>query len=153
MYYTIWESEFLFLPLLRHFFTRIAQLNSFRPDYPVFLFLTPAFLMRKTEHLTQEPRPINGYNLCTANAAMLRCNDRSVLLPAADGPAAPTRAQQGPATDTGAVLAKRDGEENQKSKADNRWHASTRLNLTEPNRTELYTRESSASLVRSYLDW
>lgn len=100
MYYTIWESEFLFLPLLRHFFTRIAQLNSFRPDYPVFLFLTPAFLMRKTEHLTQEPRPINGYNLCTANAAMLRCNDRSVLLPAADGPAAPTRAQQGPATDT-----------------------------------------------------
>uniref|UniRef100_A0A453Q4A4 Remorin C-terminal domain-containing protein n=1 Tax=Aegilops tauschii subsp. strangulata TaxID=200361 RepID=A0A453Q4A4_AEGTS len=67
---------------------------------------------------------------------MLTLIDRSVLLPAADGPPAPSTAQQGPAappgsaTDRDAVLAKvemnrklsmvKAWEENQKSKADNR---------------------------------
>uniref|UniRef100_A0A8R7VHI7 Remorin C-terminal domain-containing protein n=1 Tax=Triticum urartu TaxID=4572 RepID=A0A8R7VHI7_TRIUA len=67
---------------------------------------------------------------------MLTLIDRSVLLPAADGPPAPTAAQQGPAappgsaTDRDAVLAKvemerklsmvKAWEENHKSKADNR---------------------------------
>ncbi|KAM3223473.1 hypothetical protein ACQJBY_057057 [Aegilops geniculata] len=68
--------------------------------------------------------------------AMLTIIDRSVMLPAADGPPAPKTAQQGPAappgsaTDRDAVLAKVEmnrklsmvnaWEENQKSKADNR---------------------------------